>query len=121
MVRVWHPRGPHKTEMWSFCIVDKEASQEVKDACRHHMTQTFGPSGNLEQDDVNNWEHCTATARGWIARRYPQNIQAGMTASPEAEVGRRIGARLRGLYSRWAVMMEAPNWDRINLGSHDWR
>ena len=76
MIRVWHPRGPDKTEIWSYCVVDKEAPPEVKTAMRRHLTQTFGPSGNLEQDDMNNWEQCTGTARGVIARRYPQNIQA---------------------------------------------
>ena len=25
MIRVWHPRGPEKTEIWSYCVVDKEA------------------------------------------------------------------------------------------------
>ena len=71
MIRVWHPRGPDKTEIWSYCVVDKEAPEEVKTAMRRHLTQTFGPSGNLEQDDMNNWEQCTGTARGVIARRYP--------------------------------------------------
>ncbi len=31
-LRVWHPRGPNKTEVWAFCIADAEASQEVKEA-----------------------------------------------------------------------------------------
>jgi 3-phenylpropionate/trans-cinnamate dioxygenase alpha subunit len=120
MLRVWHPRGPGTTEMWSYCIVDKDASQEVKDALRLHLTQTFGPAGNFEQDDVNNWEHCTTTARGAVARRYPQNIMAGLTDAPEAEVGRKLGGRLRDLYTRWAVMMEARNWHGVNVDSDDW-
>lgn len=120
MIRVWHPRGPHATEMWSFCIVDKDAPQDVKNELRHHLTQTFGPSGNFEQDDVNNWEHCTSTARGWVARRYPQNIQAGLTSDPAAEIGRKLGERLRALYTRWALMMEARDWSTINVSSLDW-
>lgn len=120
MIRVWHPRGPGATEMWSFCVVDKDAPQEVKDALRLHLTQTFGPAGNFEQDDVNNWQHCTETARGVVARRYPQNIQAGLTDNPEAEVGRKLGGRLRALYTRWAVMMEARGWTVVNLASEDW-
>lgn len=120
MLRVWHPRGPMATEMWSYCLVDKDAPQEVKDALRHHLTQTFGPAGNFEQDDINMWLHCTSTARGWVARRYPQNIQAGMTNSPDADIGRKLGGRLRGLYSRWAVMMESKGWDTVNLQSQDW-
>jgi 3-phenylpropionate/trans-cinnamate dioxygenase subunit alpha len=117
---VWHPRGPLATEMWSFCVVDKDAPPEVKDALRLHLTQTFGPAGNFEQDDVNNWQHCTETALGWVARRYPQNIQAGMTSQPGAEIGRKLGSRLRGLYTRWAVLMEAREWSAIDLDSIDW-
>jgi 3-phenylpropionate/trans-cinnamate dioxygenase subunit alpha len=120
MIRVWHPRGPLATEMWSFCVVDKDAPPEVKDALRLHLTQTFGPAGNFEQDDVNNWQHCTETALGWVARRYPQNIQAGMTSQPGAEIGRKLGSRLRGLYTRWAVLMEAREWSAIDLDSIDW-
>lgn len=120
MVRVWHPRGPNATEMWSYCIVDKKAPQEVKDALRRHLTQTFGPAGNFEQDDIDNWQNCTSTARGWVARQYPQNIQAGLTDEPQAELGRRIGARLRALYTRWAVMIEAEGWSTVDLKSQDW-
>ena len=29
---------------------DKDAPLEVKEAMRLHLTQTFGPAGNLEQD-----------------------------------------------------------------------
>ncbi len=120
MIRVWHPRGPMATEMWGYCVVDKDAPQSVKDALRHHLTQTFGPAGNFEQDDINMWQHCTATARGCVARRYPQNIQAGLTDSPDAELGRKLGSRLRALYTRWAVMMESKSWNEVNIHSPDW-
>lgn len=120
MLRVWHPRGPNATEMWSYCIVDRDAPTEVKDALRRHLTLTFGPAGNFEQDDITNWVGCTETARGWIARRYPQNVQAGLTDDPQAEIGRKLGTRLRDLYLRWAVMMEADDWNDVRLASHDW-
>jgi 3-phenylpropionate/trans-cinnamate dioxygenase subunit alpha len=120
MIRVWHPRGPLATEMWSYCIVDRDAPREVKDELRRHMTQTFGPAGNFEQDDINNWQHCTMTARGHVARRYPQNISAGMTTSPEAGVGRKLGERLRALYTRWALLMEGRAWESLDLSSMDW-
>lgn len=120
MIRVWHPRGPRATEMWSYCIVDKDAPPAVKDALRLHLTQTFGPAGNFEQDDINNWQQCTETAGGWVARRYPQNIQAGMSEHPGAEIGRKLGVRLRGLYTRWAVLMEGRDWSAIDLDSPGW-
>ena len=106
--------------MWSYCVVDKDAPPEVKDALRRHLTQTFGPAGNFEQDDINNWQNCTSTSRGWMARQYPQNIQAGLTDEPQAELGRRIGARLRALYTKWAVMMDDKGWGNVHLNSQDW-
>ena len=114
MIRVWHLRGPDKTEIWSYCVVDKEAPEEVKTAMRRHLTQTFGPSGNLEQDDMNNWEQCTGTARGVIARRYPQNIQANL-GHEEKSGAFGGGKRLRRFYARWAMMMEAESWGEVDL------
>jgi 3-phenylpropionate/trans-cinnamate dioxygenase subunit alpha len=114
MIRVWHPRGPEKTEIWSYCVVDKDAPAEVKEAMRFHLTQTFGPAGNLEQDDMNNWVQCTNTARGLIARRYPQNIQAHLGHEDKAgPIGG--GRRLRAFYARWQMMMKAANWSQVDL------
>jgi 3-phenylpropionate/trans-cinnamate dioxygenase alpha subunit len=114
MIRVWHPRGPEKTEIWSYCVVDKDAPAEVKEAMRLHLTQTFGPAGNLEQDDMNNWVQCTSTARGLIARRYPQNIQAHL--GHEDKIGPIGGGRrLRAFYARWEMMMKAENWSQVDL------
>jgi 3-phenylpropionate/trans-cinnamate dioxygenase alpha subunit len=114
MIRVWHPRGPEKTEIWSYCVVDKDAPAEVKEAMRLHLTQTFGPAGNLEQDDMNNWVQCTNTARGLIARRYPQNIQAHLGHEDKTgPIGG--GRRLRAFYARWDMMMKAESWSQVDL------
>ena len=91
MIRLWHPKGPDKTEIWSYCVVDKDAPPEVKTAMRLHLTQTFGPAGNLEQDDMNNWIQCTDTARGWWpngTRRTSRPISDTRTAArPSAAAG----------------------------------
>ena len=114
MIRVWHPKGPDKTEIWSYCVVDRDAPPEVKDAMRLHLTQTFGPSGNLEQDDMNNWVQCTGTARGVVARRYPQNVQAHL-GREERSGAFGGGKRLRAFYARWAAMMAAERWSDVDL------
>ncbi len=120
MIRVWHPRGPNRTEIWSYCLVDKDAPQAVKDALRRHLTQTFGPAGNVEEDDMDNWVQCTDTARGAVARRYPQNIQAGLSHEPNtpALAG---GVRVRGFYARWAGLMDAPDWSHVDLAAYPWK
>ena len=52
--RVWHPKGPDKIEVISCQFVDKAAPQEIKDALRVTGLRAFGPSGVLEQDDMDN-------------------------------------------------------------------
>jgi len=120
MVRVWHPRGPNRTEIWSYFLVDKDAPPEVKDAMRLHLTQTFGPAGNVEEDDMDNWVQCTETGRGAVARRYLQNIQAGLGHDADLPaVGG--GFRLRAFYARWADLMDAPDWSRVAIDIYPWR
>ena len=38
---VWHPRGPHETEMWRWFLVDKDAPDEVKDFLRRLLHPLF--------------------------------------------------------------------------------
>ena len=76
--RVWHPRGPDKVEVWACIYVDKAAPPDVKEAYRLAGIHTFSPSGTLEQDDMENWQECTRTCEGVVARRYPLNYQMGI-------------------------------------------
>src|SRR6266436_4352464 len=73
-----HPRGPDKTEVWSWVYTDKAAPPEVKEAIRLAGIRGFSPSGTFEQDDMDNWQECTQTCRGVMARRMPVNTQMGM-------------------------------------------
>lgn len=119
--RIWHPRGPEKTEVWSYTYVEKNAPGEVKKAWRDSVLQSFGPSGNLEQDDMNNFNQCTSSGKSLIGQRYLMNLQLGLhhesrseevpgllTTSP-SEVNQ------RGFYGWWAKMMDAPSWDNVRL------
>ena len=45
-IRVWHPRGPDKTEVWAWIFVDKAAPPEVKKALRVIGARVFGPATN---------------------------------------------------------------------------
>ncbi len=77
-LRIYHPRGPERTEMWMFCLVDKAAPKHVKDAMHSNLTLTFGPSGTLDQDDMNNWIQCTASGKGFMGKQYLANLQLGL-------------------------------------------
>lgn len=78
LVRMWHPRGPLKTEAWTYCVVDKKAPQSVKDGIRKRLTLAFSPSGTFEQDDMDNFGQSTASGRFMQGRNVPVNVSQGI-------------------------------------------
>lgn len=114
--RVWHPRGPEKTEVWSWVFVDRAAPPQVKEALRLSGVRGFGPSGTFEQDDMDNWQECTQTSRGAVSRRYPLNMQMGLGHERfNQELGawasdfRLSESNHRQFYRRWAEIMAADS------------
>jgi len=124
-IAVWHPRGPHQTEVWRCYLVDADAPAEVKDFLRQYYIRYSGPSGLTEQDDMENWNYAHAASRGTIARRHPYNYEMGLgreivgfedhglklpglisdvTAANASEQNQ------RGFYRRWLQFMEARSW-----------
>ena len=80
-LRVWHPKGPTETEVWTWTLVNRDCPEELKKQQRRNSVQTFGPSGIFEQDDAENWSQCTATMRGYIGRQLAMPYLAGVDAS----------------------------------------
>ncbi len=120
LLHIWHPRGPLKTEIWGNCLLDKAAPDEVKKTAMRWYTQTFGPSGFLEQDDMNNWLGGTDTSKSRVAQRFPMNLQMGLgheneDAGASMYSGRPAEKRQRAFYIRWAEMMDAPSWSTVDL------
>ena len=118
--RVWHPKGPDKSEVISCQFVDKAAPQEIKDALRVTGLRAFGPSGVLEQDDMDNWEECTRTNRGTVTRRHSLNYQMGLGHDRfDEELGawasdfKLSDSNPRYFYQRWARLMQADSWDQV--------
>ena len=99
--RVWHPRGPDKTEVWSWVFTDKAAPPHVKEAIRLAGVRGFSPSGTFEQDDMDNWQECTRTCRGVVSRRMAVNTQMGLGHE-------RFDARPPGLGQRFPHEREQP-------------
>jgi phenylpropionate dioxygenase-like ring-hydroxylating dioxygenase large terminal subunit len=123
--RVWHPRGPDKTEIWSYGYVDKAAPPEVKEAIRQGVIRGFSPAGTFEQDDMDNWQECTLTSRGTIAKRYPMNMQLGVGHERFRDdlnaltSDHRFGETAqRAFYQRWAEVMDAECWAELQ-GTRD--
>jgi phenylpropionate dioxygenase-like ring-hydroxylating dioxygenase large terminal subunit len=118
--RVWHPRGPDKTEVWAWVYVDKSAPPDVKEAVRLAGVRVFGPAGVFEQDDMDNWQACTQTGRGVVARRYPLNYEMGLgheryddTLKAWSSDYRFSESNHRQFYQRWAQLMAAESWADI--------
>jgi 3-phenylpropionate/trans-cinnamate dioxygenase subunit alpha len=121
--RVWHPRGPEKTEVWAWVYVDKAAPPEVKEANRLAGIRVFGPAGVFEQDDMDNWQACTQTGRGVVARRHSLNYEMGLgherwNDELKASVSdyRFSESNHRQFYQRWAQLMAAEKWAEIKNG-----
>jgi 3-phenylpropionate/trans-cinnamate dioxygenase alpha subunit len=120
-LRVWHPRGPDKIEVWAWSLVDKAAPPEIKDAVRMLSLLTFSPGGFFEQDDMENWQTCTETARGINTRKFSHNIAMGLGREHMDEELPGIfnnspsETNQRGFYDFWSEMMNSDSWDKIRL------
>ena len=58
-MRLWQPLGYDSIEVVSWVLVEDETSQEWKKKVQRAYIRTFGSSGMLEQDDMENWIHVT--------------------------------------------------------------
>jgi hypothetical protein len=127
-IAVWHPRGPHQTEVWRWYLVDIEAPPEVRDFLRQYYMRYSGPGGLTEQDDMENWNYAHAASRGTIARRYPYSYEQGMGYEihdftwqglhlpgvvMDITQAKSSEHNLRNLYRRWAEFMEAKSWEAL--------
>jgi 3-phenylpropionate/trans-cinnamate dioxygenase subunit alpha len=124
--RVWHPRGPDKTEVWSWVYVDKAAPPDVKEALRLSGIRGFSPSGTFEQDDMDNWQECTHTCRGAVSRRLALNTQMGLgherfdvDLQAWASDFRMSESNHRQFYRRWAQLMTATSWAEVASAAGD--
>jgi phenylpropionate dioxygenase-like ring-hydroxylating dioxygenase large terminal subunit len=118
-LRVWHPRGPDKTEVWSWVYADRAAPAEVKEATRLAGVRGFSPSGTFEQDDMDNWQECTRVGRGVVTRRSALNTQMGLGHERfDEDLGawasdfRVSESNHRQFYRRWAELMASAEWPK---------
>ncbi|MFC0582404.1 aromatic ring-hydroxylating oxygenase subunit alpha [Micrococcoides hystricis] len=115
-IRIWHPKGPNKMEVWAWVLVDKSMPEDVKNAQRLYNLRTFGPSGIFEADDGENWSEIQAISEGFITNNTSLNFQMGI--GNEHEDGTYPGttselysdAAGRGFYRQWTKLMNTPAW-----------
>lgn len=115
--RVWHPKGPAETEIHSWVLVNKALPEEMKEMYRRGVMRTFSPTGLLEMDDGENWEHATTINRGYVTRNQKLDYTLGLgseTRHPElpgtVHKGAINEANQRAFYARWLELMQSETW-----------
>lgn len=111
-LHVWQPRGPLRTEVNTYCLVDRAAPVEVKDAMRRNCVFHFGPAGMQSQEDVGPWQSITKIAKTMLAERYPLNLQMGLGRERRTNLPGVIGdlfseTSQRAFYGWWQTQVEA--------------
>jgi 3-phenylpropionate/trans-cinnamate dioxygenase alpha subunit len=118
--KVWHPRGPHECEVWTWALVEKDMPPELKRNIQKEALRMFGVAGTWESDDGQNFHACTWTNRGTMVRQ--QSIPGVMGLdrdAPRADLPGTIGdnnvseTTLRNFYKFYSEILQAPDWNEI--------
>jgi phenylpropionate dioxygenase-like ring-hydroxylating dioxygenase large terminal subunit len=117
---LWHPKGPHMTEVWEWCMVEKAAPKIVKELAVRGFSRGQAASGFFGQDDSENFERVTENTRTPLAQR--QTFHYGMAlrhdgqwpGQEEWEIGDMPGEfgphiaeqNQRRFYKYWSELLE---------------
>src|SRR5687767_15192983 len=47
-IRVWHPRAPGRTELWSWALYNKDAPDHIKDLIKRQVTRSEEHTSELQ-------------------------------------------------------------------------
>lgn len=110
--RTWVPKGPHEIELNTWVLVNKNMPPALKEKYRKGVMRTFSPSGTLEMDDGENWEHATLSNAGVVTRRQKLHYGLGLnsrTEHPELKgtlyLRKYNDANQRAFYLHWLKLM----------------
>jgi hypothetical protein len=111
----WHPKGPDEIEVWQTSYIDSAAPPAVRAYARGFMIGGNTPAGLFGQDDGENFEHITASARGHVSLTRDFNYAMGLGHEGEVEAEGypgRIGPHYteqnqRNFYRYWLELMTA--------------
>jgi PAH dioxygenase large subunit len=115
-LRLEIPLSPTRTRMYSWFAIDKAAPPDYRKISYETYVRCFGPAGIFDQDDMENWEECTAAARGPAAKRYTLHHKMGIGrptdatwAGPGTCYGGSYGEMTqRAWYAEWLRRMRQP-------------
>ena len=120
-VRVIHPVSATESEIWTWQLVPKAASREIKNLWAKNTQRAFGAGGLFETDDSAVWSGIQRTIKGTVGRQHPFVAQMGERANqgPDPEFPGRVTKHVytelaaRGFYSRWLEMLTNDTWAQI--------
>lgn len=123
-LRMEVPLSPTRTRMYSWFAIDKSASPEYRKASYETYVRTFGPGGIFDQDDMENWEECTAAAIGPAAKRHALHHKMGINRKPDPNwPGPGVGypdsygeMTQRAWYGEWLRLMSTEKQGAANGG-----
>lgn len=125
--KIWHPRGPHQIEVWTYTMVPSDADDATKHEIQRQASRTFGTAGTLESDDGENMTTATFSNQGWVTRQGRMNSSMGIgKEGPHPVYPGIVGSSFigetsyRGFYSFWSEMMEASDWDAVRANDEHW-
>ena len=121
-IRIMNPRGPLKTEAWTFHLAENDAPEDVHRLTRRNGQFSFGIGGIFEQDDMDNFNQCTLSGLSPMGKKVLSQVVMGMghetthDALPGKVAGRKVNeVPQRGLYARWQEFMNAKSWKEISI------
>jgi phenylpropionate dioxygenase-like ring-hydroxylating dioxygenase large terminal subunit len=125
--KVWHPRGPHEIEVWSWVIVHKDMDEDTKKEVVKQAVRSFGTAGTLESDDGDNMVNSTRNNRGPHTRKNTMDSRMGVGyEGPHPEYPGIVGSSFigetsyRGFYRFYQEIMSAESWDEIRAKDAQW-
>jgi 3-phenylpropionate/trans-cinnamate dioxygenase alpha subunit len=121
---VRHPKGPHKTEMWMYVLIDhslKERDPDRWERLRFGSIHGHGPAGMFEMEDGENWDQSTRGMSGAAASKYPlhfaMNLGHGQVIDEEGGppyVQSKVNEHPQlWVWRCWADWMDAESWSDL--------
>lgn len=76
--KVWMPRGPHRTEVWTWAMAEKDMPDELKLKIQKDVMRGFGTAGTFESDDADNFQSVTEVNQGYVTRHALMDANLGI-------------------------------------------
>lgn len=125
--KIWHPRGPHEIEVWTYTMVPRDADAKTKQTMQREAIRSFGTAGTLESDDGENMSSATYVNRGLVTRNGRMTSSMGQGfEGPHPVYPGIVGSSFigetsyRGFYRFWQEMLEAEDWAAVRRNDQTW-